>query len=86
MMRFNCFNSFHVSLAYCLIRRDCVVQAENDGKLAVCHSLRSPWWMSFLVALIIGLIGRFIAPEEYFVFSMTFTIPFVVIGFMVAWH
>lgn len=48
--------------------------------------LRSPWWMSFLVAIAIGLVGRFVAPEEYFSYALAFTLPFIVIGTIAAWR
>lgn len=47
--------------------------------------LRSPWWISFLVAGGIVLISRALLPAEFFVYGAMGCFPFVVIGFIAAW-
>lgn len=47
--------------------------------------MRSSWWVSFAVALVLGLAARLLAPEEYFVPALSICFPFVVIGVMAAW-
>ncbi len=56
--------------------------AENS---LFAHLLRSPWWVSFLIAAGIGLFGKVILREEYFSYALAFTLPFVVIGAIAAW-
>ena len=56
-----------------------------SDKSLFAYLLRSPWWISFAIALGLALIARFILPEGYRVVAWSFTIPFVVIGSIVAW-
>ena len=44
--------------------------------------LRSPWWVSFLIALVLGLGGRALLPEGYVFIAPALALPFVVAGFM----
>jgi restriction system protein len=48
--------------------------------------LRSPWWISVLVAAAIVLISRIVLPEKYFVFGAVGAAPFLVIGGVVLWR
>ena len=48
--------------------------------------LRSPWWMSYGIALAIGLIGRVVVSEEHYSYALAFTLPFVAIGTIAAWR
>lgn len=47
--------------------------------------LRSPWWISFAIALAMGLGGKILAPD-YFSYALAFTLPFIIIGTMAAWR
>lgn len=47
--------------------------------------LRSPWWISFVIAAGFGLASKALLPDEYFVFGALGGFPFVVIGFIAAW-
>jgi len=47
--------------------------------------LRSPWWLSFAIALMLGLAVRLFAPSRYVVPALSICIPFVVVGFIAAW-
>ena len=44
--------------------------------------LRSPWWVSFAVALLLGLGGRALLPEGYVFVAPALAFPFVIAGFM----
>jgi restriction system protein len=45
--------------------------------------MRSPWWVSFLVAAGVFALVRLVLPETYAAFAVS---PFVVIGAMAAWR
>ena len=49
------------------------------------YLLRSPWWVSFLIALGIGLFGKLVLRDAHFSYALAFTLPFVVIGTIAAW-
>jgi restriction system protein len=49
------------------------------------YLLRSPSWISFSIAIVLGLVARFILPDLYAPYAWSFTLPFVVTGVMVAW-
>lgn len=44
--------------------------------------LRSPWWISFLLAAVISAICAALLPKELVVFGVLGTIPFLVTGFV----
>jgi restriction system protein len=48
--------------------------------------LRSPWWISFLIAAVIGLAARAALPEQFSVYAAFAGVPFLVIGFIAAWQ
>ena len=48
--------------------------------------LRSPWWISFLVAAVIGFIATMAMPPQYRMFAVFSGGPFFVIGCMAAWR
>lgn len=48
--------------------------------------LRSPWWISFIIAAGFGLASKALLPAEYFVFGALGGFPFVVIGVIAAWR
>ena len=57
-----------------------------SDKSLFAYLLRSPWWVSFAVALALALVVRFIVPEKYEFFAWPLMIPFVVIGLIVIWR
>ena len=48
--------------------------------------LRSPWWISFVVAAVLGLVASALLPAPVSAVGMLFGFPFVVIGTMAAWR
>lgn len=48
--------------------------------------LRSPWWISFLVAAAIGLVATLAMPVQYRSFAFFSGAPFFIIGCMAAWR
>jgi restriction system protein len=48
--------------------------------------LRAPWWVSFLVAVILMLLARVTLPEAYRAVGMIGGFPFVVVGIIAAWR
>lgn len=48
--------------------------------------LRSPWWISIVLAMFIALIARALLPEPYSAAGTLGTLPFLVIGIMAAWR
>jgi restriction system protein len=48
--------------------------------------LRSPWWISFVVAAVLGLVASALLPAEVSGLGMLFGFPFMVIGTMAAWR
>ena len=48
--------------------------------------LRSPWWISFLVAAVIGLVATLAMPVQYRAFAVFSGTPFFIIGCMAAWR
>ena len=46
--------------------------------------LRSPWWISFVVAGLVGMVARLLFPAELVVFGMLAGFPFLVIGCIAA--
>ena len=48
--------------------------------------LRSPWWISLLIALLISLVARALLPGDYALAVMLGTTPFVVIAALAAWR
>jgi restriction system protein len=48
--------------------------------------LRSPWWISFLVAAVLGLVATALLPKPVAAVGILFGFPFIVIGAMAAWR
>jgi restriction system protein len=51
--------------------------------------LRSPWWISVGIALLLGLLGFALLPDQYRVFGAVTGLPFMVVGIVAAyrqWH
>ena len=49
------------------------------------YLLRSPWWVSVAVALTLVLLARFVLPDEYVFYALSFAVPFVITALMAAW-
>ena len=47
--------------------------------------LRSPWWISFALALAAALVARLVLPKDLEIFAAFSAVPFVVIGAIAAW-
>lgn len=47
--------------------------------------LRSPWWISFLVAGLLALVMAAVLPEGYRALGAISVLPFVVVGVVAAW-
>ena len=48
--------------------------------------LRSPWWISFLVAAVVGLCATVALPVQYRPFAFVSGAPFIIVGCMAAWR
>ena len=48
--------------------------------------LRSPWWISFVLAGAVGLLARALLPAQYAGIGMMGGLPFVVIGCIALWR
>ena len=48
--------------------------------------LRSPWWVSFAVAIVVGIAGFMLLPDRFKVVGALSGMPFVVIGSMAFWR
>lgn len=47
--------------------------------------LRSPWWISLALTVLVGVVARFALPLEYWLAGAMGAIPFAVIAVMAAW-
>jgi restriction system protein len=48
--------------------------------------LRSPWWLSFVLAGVMAAVARLILPDAYAAYALFSGVPFVVIGCIAAWR
>ena len=48
--------------------------------------LRSPWWLSFLIAAVMMLLARVFLPEAFRAVAMLSAVPFCILGFIAAWR
>ena len=48
--------------------------------------LRSPWWVSMVVAAVLALVAAALLPKEFRIAGVLSTTPFVVIGVIAAWR
>ena len=48
--------------------------------------LRSPWWYSFLIAVVLLLLARVFLPEAFRAIGMLSSLPFAVLGIIAAWR
>lgn len=55
-------------------------------KSLFAYLLRSPWWISILVACGIALLGKVMFRGAYFSYALTLTLPFFVIAMIAAWR
>jgi restriction system protein len=44
------------------------------------YLLRSPWWVSFAIALCFALVARFLLPDAYAPYAWSLAIPLVIVG------
>ena len=49
------------------------------------YLLRSPWWISLLLAVALVLLALYALPAKYAVYGLSCALPFVVIAVMAAW-
>lgn len=55
-------------------------------KSLFAYLLRSPWWISVLVACGVVLFGKVVLRGTYFSYALTFSLPFFVIALIAAWR
>ena len=48
--------------------------------------LRSPWWISFVIAAVIGMAGAALLPEKYSLMGVLGSLPILGVGFVAAWR
>lgn len=48
--------------------------------------LRSPWWISFLIAGAMGVAGAALLPEKYALLGAVGSLPILGVGFVAAWR
>lgn len=48
--------------------------------------LRSPWWISFVLAIVLGLLVSAMLPRQYSALGASAGFPFLVIGIIAAWQ
>jgi restriction system protein len=48
--------------------------------------LRSPWWVSFAIVLVVAMASAALLPEQYVPFGVMGGFPFLVIGFVAAYR
>ena len=47
--------------------------------------LRSPWWLSFVLAGAMAAVARLVLPQAYEAYALFSAVPFVAIGLVAAW-
>ena len=62
------------------------MQFKMSEKSLFAYLLRSPWWISIAVALALVLLARFVLPDEYVFYALSFAVPFVITAAMAAWR
>ena len=50
------------------------------------YLLRSPWWVSFVIAVVLGLAARVFLPDDYSQYAFALSIPFVFVGTVALWQ
>ncbi len=56
----------------------------SDNSL-FAYLLRAPWWISLLIAIVLGLFARFVLPDLYAPYAWSFALPFLATTGMVLW-
>ena len=56
-----------------------------SDKSLFAYLMRSPWWLSLLIAIVLVLGLRAVLPDEYSWYAPAFAFPFLVIGVYAAW-
>ncbi len=64
---------------------DLTVPLKMSEKSLFARLLRSPWWVSFIVAAVVSAAGFTLMPERFKLAGALSGFPFVVIGLMAAW-
>ena len=62
------------------------MQFKMSEKSLFAVLLRSPWWVSFAVAIAVGIAGFMMLPERFKTVGALSGMPFVVIGSMAFWR
>ncbi len=62
------------------------MQFKMSDKSLFAVLLRSPWWVSFAVALAVGVAGFMLLPDRFKTVGAVSGLPFVVIGSMAFWR
>jgi restriction system protein len=57
----------------------------SENSLFAC-SLRSPWWISFVLVACVALISKALLPSEYFIYGALGGFPIFVVGCIAAWR
>jgi len=47
--------------------------------------MRSPWWVSFVVAVVLSLLARLLLPEQLTPYALVSGLPFALVGCIAAW-
>jgi restriction system protein len=55
-------------------------------KSLFAYLLRSPWWISIVLMVLVALVARALLPEPYLAVGTLGGFPFLVIGLMAAWR
>ena len=66
--------------------RESSVKLRMSDKSLFAFLLRSPWWFSIVLMLIVALIARALLPEPFATAGTLGGFPFLVIGIMAAWR
>ncbi len=65
---------------------DCRVKLKMAPNSLFAVLLRSPWWVSFAIVLLVALASRALLPEQYVSFGVMGGFPFLVIGGVAAYR
>ncbi len=57
-----------------------------SDKSLFAYLLRSPWWISIVLMVLVALVARALSPEPYLAVGTLAGFPFLVIGLMAAWR
>ncbi|MEY4734351.1 MAG: hypothetical protein RLZZ464_2417 [Pseudomonadota bacterium] len=65
---------------------DLIMKFKMPEKSLFATLLRAPWWVSFVVMLVVALAAGALLPDAYKVAGMLGAFPFFVIGVIAAWR